>query len=120
LERSLSSAAGGKTRTIDLHNTARQALCDYLHQPLDAPDAREPDSVYVFTSQRVAWLRARGQPDHFSIRGIEHRWAALKAQASHTTWPLIRDVTFHDLRHDFAHRAGRRLVARSDRRPPGH
>jgi site-specific recombinase XerD len=98
-------AKGGKTRTLDLHNAARRALYTYIHQPVAAPDAREPDSIYVFTSQRAAWLRQREQPDHLSARGIEHLWSHLKAQASHTLWPLITDVTFHDLRHDFAHRA---------------
>lgn len=36
---------------------------------------------------------------------MTHLWAHLKAQATVAEWPLIRDVTFHDLRHDFAHRA---------------
>jgi site-specific recombinase XerD len=98
-------AKGGKTRTLDLHNAARRALYAYIHQPVAAADAREPDSLYVFTSQRAAWLRQRGQGDYLSARGIEHLWAQLKGQASHTTWLLIKDVTFHDLRHDFAHRA---------------
>jgi site-specific recombinase XerD len=98
-------AKGGKTRTIDLHNEARKALYTYLHQPTSAPDSREPDSSFVFTSQRAGALRRRNQPDHLSPRGIEHQWAQLKAQASHTSWPLIETITFHDLRHDFAHRA---------------
>lgn len=29
----------------------------------------------------------------------------LKQQATKDQWDLIGDVTFHDLRHDFAHRA---------------
>ncbi len=29
----------------------------------------------------------------------------LKAQSTKDQWELIQDVTFHDLRHDFAHRA---------------
>lgn len=98
-------AKGGKTRTIDLHNEARKALYAYLNQPISGPDAREPDSSFVFTSQRAGALRRRNQPDHLSPRGIEHQWAQLKSQASHTSWPIIETITFHDLRHDFAHRA---------------
>jgi site-specific recombinase XerD len=98
-------AKGGKTRTIDLHNEARKALYVYLNQPTSDPDAREPDSSFVFTSQRAGALRRRNQPDHLSPRGIEHQWAQLKFQASHTMWPMIEEITFHDLRHDFAHRA---------------
>lgn len=30
---------------------------------------------------------------------------SLKARANKEEWSLIQDVTFHDLRHDFAHRA---------------
>jgi site-specific recombinase XerD len=98
-------AKGGKTRTIDLHNEARKALYAYLNQPTSGPDTREPDSSFVFTSQRAGALRRRNQPDHLSPRGIEHQWAQVKAQASHTSWPIIKAITFHDLRHDFAHRA---------------
>jgi len=98
-------AKGGKTRTIDLHNEARKALLAYIHLNPTAPDAREPDSPFVFTSQRAAALRRRDQPDNLSARGIEHQWSQLKAQATQRSWPLIADVTFHDLRHDFAHRA---------------
>jgi site-specific recombinase XerD len=98
-------AKGGKTRMIDLHNEARKALYAYLNQPTSSPDSREPDSCFVFTSQRAGALRRRNQPDHLSTRGIEHQWAQIKAQASHTSWPLIEEITFHDLRHDFAHRA---------------
>ena len=98
-------AKGGKARTIDLHNEARKALYAYLNQPASDTDAREPDSCFVFTSQRAGILRRRNQPDHLSTRGIEHQWAQTKAQASHTSWPIIEAITFHDLRHDFAHRA---------------
>jgi site-specific recombinase XerD len=90
-------AKGGKTRTLDLHNAARRALYAYIHQPIAASDAREPESVYVFTSQPAARRRQRQQPDHLSARAIEHLWAQLKGQASHTTWPLINAITFHDL-----------------------
>jgi len=37
--------------------------------------------------------------------GIHHWFRTLKQQANHEEWELIADVSFHDLRHDFAHRA---------------
>jgi site-specific recombinase XerD len=101
----LVEAKGGKTRAIDLPNAARRALYAYLFENAAAADARDPDSAYVFTSQRAAWLRQQGRPDHLSTRGIEHLWGGLKARATHEEWALLRDVTFHDLRHDWAHRA---------------
>ena len=96
---------GGKTRTLDLHNMARRALFDYLSPAEPHNDARDPESEYVFTSQRAAWQRQQERPDHLSERGIEHLWAQFKRQGSYEEWQLIADVTFHDLRHDFAHRA---------------
>jgi integrase len=101
----LVDAKGGKTRTLDLHNMARRALYDYLSPAEPHDDNRDPESTYVFTSQRSAWLRQYGRPDHLSERGIEHLWAQFKHQGSYEEWQLIVDVTFHDLRHDFAHRA---------------
>jgi site-specific recombinase XerD len=74
----LLDAKGGKTRTLDLHNMARRALSDYL-SPEDVHErARDQESVYVFTSQRAAWLRQQGRPDHLSERGIEHLWMYIK------------------------------------------
>jgi len=96
---------GGKTRTIDLHNQARRALYRYLELPATHTEAREPDSPYVFTSQRAAWLRQQRQPDHITVRGISHLWTQLKARATRDEWQLIAPITFHDLRHDWAHRA---------------
>lgn len=97
---------GGKTRTLDLHNDARRSLYTFLYEGDDTdPDARDPESVYVFTSQRAAWLRSQGKPDHLSGRGIEHLWTGLKRLATHDQFPLVREITFHDLRHDWAHRA---------------
>ncbi len=95
----------GKTRTLDLHNAARRALYTYLYENAHAADARDPASAYVFTGQRAAWLRQQGRPDHLSPRAIEHLWARLKQSATHAEWAALADVTFHDLRHDFAHRA---------------
>ena len=37
--------------------------------------------------------------------GIHHWFRALKRRATKEQWELIADMTFHDLRHDFAHRA---------------
>ena len=84
---------------------ARRALYDYLSPAEPHDDNRDPESTYVFTSQRSAWLRQYGRPDHLSERGIEHLWAQFKRQGSYEEWQLIADVTFHELRHDFAHRA---------------
>lgn len=82
---------GGKQRTIDLHNDARRLLYDYL-----ACDALPTERRYVFPSQRSARL---------TEAGIHHWFRSLKALATKTEWELIVDITFHDLRHDFAHRA---------------
>lgn len=96
---------GGKSRTLDLHNMARRALYEYLQTEPTHPDTRDPESGYLFTSQRAAWLRRQGQPDHLSARGIEHLWIKLKQQASQEAYALLHDIRFHDLRHDLAHRA---------------
>jgi len=62
----LINAKGGKTRTLDLHNMARRALYDYLFPTRPQNRERDEESVYVFTSQRAAWLRQLGRPDHLS------------------------------------------------------
>jgi site-specific recombinase XerD len=82
---------GEKVREIDLLNDARRPLYVYLQR-----GGRDRGSPYVFTSQRSARLTEDGI----------HQWfRTLKAQATRNEWELIADVTFHDLRHDFAHRA---------------
>lgn len=96
---------GKKSRTLDLHNKARRALDDYLREPADSQDARDPESEYLFTSQRAAWLRLQGRPDQLSARGIDYLWRKMKQQATREEWGFIHEITFHDLRHDFAHRA---------------
>ena len=101
----LLDAKGGKTRTLDLHNMARRALYDYLFPARPQDRERDEESAYVFTSQRAAWLRQQGRPDHLSERGIEHLWMQVKQKGNHEEWGRIAQVTFHDLRHDFAHRA---------------
>jgi integrase len=37
--------------------------------------------------------------------GIHHWFRALKQRATSDQWEKIADLSFHDLRHDFAHRA---------------
>ncbi|MEW5960436.1 MAG: tyrosine-type recombinase/integrase [Chloroflexota bacterium] len=82
---------GGKEREIDLARPARQAMYDYLQS-----GGRDPDSPYTFTSQRT---------DRLTEAGIHHWLRHLKRQAAKEEWELVHDVTFHDLRHDFGHRA---------------
>lgn len=82
---------GEKFRDIDLLNEARRPLYDYLLH-----GGRDSRSPYVFTSQRN---------DQLTEAGIHHWFRSLKRQANKEQWDLIADLSFHDLRHDFAHRA---------------
>jgi len=82
---------GGKQRTVDLHNEAHRALYEYIHVNDQSIERR-----YVFPSQRS---------DRLTEAGIHHWFRTLKALATMAEWDLIAHVTFHDLRHDFAHRA---------------
>ncbi|WP_322489340.1 tyrosine-type recombinase/integrase [Chloroflexus sp.] len=82
---------GGKQREIDLHGKVVAPLHAYLQQ-----GGRKRESPYVFTSQRA---------ERLTEAGIHHWFRLLKAQATKTEWELIHDLRFHDLRHDFAHRA---------------
>ncbi len=82
---------GDKVRDIDLLNEARRPLFEYLGQ-----QERDSHSPYVFTSQRSPRL---------TEAGVHHWLRALKKKATKDEWELISDVTFHDLRHDFAHQA---------------
>lgn len=82
---------GGKDRDIDLVNEARRPLYEYLHH-----GGRDPESPYVFTSQRAPRL---------TEAGVHHWFRKLRSRATKDEWELVSDVTFHDLRHDFAHRA---------------
>lgn len=91
---------GGKNRQLDLHNESRRALREYL-----ATRERDLNSQHLFTSQRATWLRERGKPDNLSPRGISYLWSKMKHSAPFQFHELIADVTMHDLRHDFAHRA---------------
>jgi site-specific recombinase XerD len=83
---------GGKKRDIDLLNDARRPVREYL----DQDGERNPQSPYLFTSQRAPRL---------TEFGIHHWLRKLRSRATKDEWELVSDVTFHDLRHDFAHRA---------------
>jgi site-specific recombinase XerC len=80
-----------KVRDIDLVNEARGPLHAYLQKR-----ARDESSPYVFTSQRSARL---------SEAGLHHWFRSLKQQAPPDEQALIADISFHDLRDDFAARA---------------
>lgn len=82
---------GGKQREIDLVNEVRKPLFEYMTQ-----ERRETLSPYVFLSQRHERLTESGL----------HQWfRTLKKQARKEEWEMVQDITFHDLRHDFAYRA---------------
>ena len=82
---------GGKVRDIDLVNEARRPLYEHLRG-----GGRDPESPYAFTSQRAPRL---------TEAGVHHWFRKLRSDATKDEWELVGDVTFHDLRHDFAHRA---------------
>lgn len=82
----------GKKREIDLLNHVRKPLFQYL----DSEERQKKQSPYVFLSQKS---------EHLTENGI-HRWfASLKKKATKEEWELIHDITFHELRQDFAYRA---------------
>jgi site-specific recombinase XerD len=80
----------GKVRDINLRVEAQQPLFEYMQS-----GERNYDSPYSFTSQRH---------ERLTEAGIHRWWKNMKMQASPQEYPLIHNVTFHDLRHDFAHR----------------
>ncbi len=82
---------GGKVRDIDLLNEVRRPLREYVEG-----GERNPASPFVFTSQRT---------ERLSEAGIHYWFRTLKVRATKDEWDLVSDVTYHDLRHDFAHRA---------------
>ncbi len=82
---------GGKVRDIDLLNEVRRPLREYIES-----GERNPASPFVFTSQRT---------ERLGEAGIHYWFRTLKAKATKDEWDLVGDVTYHDLRHDFAHRA---------------
>ncbi|MFL9455941.1 MULTISPECIES: tyrosine-type recombinase/integrase [Nostocales] len=80
----------GKVRDINLITEARRPLCEYIYS-----DERNHESRYTFTSQRH---------ERLTEAGIHRWWKNIKSLALPQEYPLIESVTFHDLRHDFAHR----------------
>ncbi len=93
---------GEKYRDIILLNTAREPLYEYLQQ-----GKRARESHYVFTLQRETIPIPEGELDGWRLgEAAIHEWfKQLKATATEAEASFIREVTFHDLRHDFAHRA---------------
>lgn len=83
-----------KQRTIPILNEVRRPLMEYLNE--ERIKSKFVDSPYVFLSKRGGQL---------TEKGIHHWLRTLKAKARKNEWELIKDITFHDLRHDFAHRA---------------
>jgi site-specific recombinase XerD len=81
---------GSKGRDIDLPNKACKPLYAYLQATDDT--AR----TYVFMSQRG---------ERLTEEGIYYWFRTLKAQATKDQGEVIQDLTFNDLRYDFALRA---------------
>ena len=81
---------GSKWRNIDLMHEARQPLYAYLQARHDS------QGIYVFTSQRS---------ERLTEEGIYYWFRTLKAQGSRDQQAVIEDLSFNNLRHDFAYRA---------------
>ena len=81
---------GSKCRDINLLNKARNVLYEYLQATGDI------ERTYVFISQRS---------ERLTEEAIHYWFRTLKAQATKSQWEVIQDLTFHDLRYDFAYRA---------------
>jgi integrase len=67
----------------------------------------ETDCPFVFLSQRVheTTRRTGDHPRRLTEGGLHAWWRSVKEGATRQQWEQIADITFHDLRHDFAHRA---------------
>jgi len=81
---------GSKGRDIDLLHEARQPLYAYLQA------RRDTKRTYVFASQRS---------ERLTEEGIYYWFRTLKAQGSRDQRAVIEELSFNDLRHDFAQRA---------------
>jgi len=81
---------GSKGRDIDLLQEARQPLYAYLQA------RRDTERSYVFTSQRS---------ERLTEEGIYYWFRTLRAQGSRDQRAVIEDLSFNNLRHDFAQRA---------------
>ena len=73
-----------------LMNEVRKPLYDYLQA------TRDTERVYVFPSQRS---------ERLTEEGIYYWFRTLKAQGSRDQRAVIEELSFNDLRHDFAQRA---------------
>jgi site-specific recombinase XerD len=94
----------GQLRTLDLANEVRKALRAYLEEERNHVQTACP---FVFLSQRkhAATTRHLDHPERLTEGGLHAWWRSVKEQAARRQWEEIADITFHDLRHDFAHRA---------------
>ena len=81
---------GNKWRDINLLKKARNALYEYLQ------DTSDIERTYVFVSQRS---------ERLTEEAIHYWFRTLKAQATKGQEEVIQDLTFNDLRYDFAYRA---------------
>ena len=81
---------GSKGRDIDLLHEAHQPLYAYLQA------RRDTKRTYVFASQRS---------ERLTEEGIYYWFRTLKAQGSRDQRAVIEELSFNDLRHDFAQRA---------------
>jgi site-specific recombinase XerD len=89
-------------RDILLIEAARAPLHAYLQN-----GKRASESAYVFTSQRKKLRVTEGELDgwRFTEDGIHQWFQSLKTAATMGEFTYIQDITFYDLRHDFACRA---------------
>ena len=92
---------GRAERTIILAGEAREALYAYLIS------GKRAQSAYLFTSQRERAKVPHGDRDGWRLReSAIHAWfQELRGAATPEEWELIGELTFHDLRRDFAFRA---------------
>ena len=92
---------GRAERTIILAGEAREALYAYLIS------GKRAQSAYLFTSQRERAKVPHGDRDGWRLReSAIHSWfQELRGAATPEEWELIGELTFHDLRRDFAFRA---------------
>src|SRR5258708_8057126 len=81
---------GSNSRDIYLLDEARAPRYAYLQA------TRDIRRTYVFMSQRS---------ERLTEEGIHYWFRTLNAQATPPQWAVIEDLTFHDLRYDFAYRA---------------
>ena len=79
-----------KKRTVALLPEAAYALRMYAES-----GERTADSPYFFTSQRA---------ERLTESGVHYWFRSFKASGSDAEHALVDDLTYHDLRHDFAHR----------------